>query len=248
MKFQYYKDMFTKTLDFKGKASVAEYWTCVLYNLIFGFAITLVGLPFVFNMNLFLKLCDSLVSIYEIVVFLPMLSLTIRRLHDTGRSGWSIIWGAIPVVGTIILIVYLIAPSSSKVEVWSTKRDADDELSKFYVSQDDQEQDFVDTKTTADSKEEIISSQSVDNKETSDKETDNSKNVAEQSNEIAEEQTEAKQETTKRKYNKKNTDTKNMPQMPKTRSQRIAELQQQKESGLITEEEYQKQVLDILKH
>ena len=86
MKFKYYKDMFTKTFDFKGKSSVAEYWSCVLFNIIFSSLIVLVGLPFVFDWALFLKLSDSLSGIYNLIVFLPMLALTIRRLHDAGLS------------------------------------------------------------------------------------------------------------------------------------------------------------------
>lgn len=45
--------------------------------------------------------------IYVVGVFLPSLGVTIRRLHDTDRSGWWILIGAIPLVGFIILIVFL---------------------------------------------------------------------------------------------------------------------------------------------
>lgn len=46
-----------------------------------------------------------------LVLFLPSLGVMMRRLHDTGRSGWWWLIGCIPVVGTIVLLVFLLQPS-----------------------------------------------------------------------------------------------------------------------------------------
>lgn len=48
-----------------------------------------------------------LYAIYGLGVLLPSLGVTVRRLHDTGRSGWWILIDLVPLVGAIILIVFL---------------------------------------------------------------------------------------------------------------------------------------------
>ena len=46
-------------------------------------------------------------------MFLPLLAVGIRRLHDIGKSGWYCLWGLLPIVGWIILIVYAARPGMS---------------------------------------------------------------------------------------------------------------------------------------
>ena len=46
-------------------------------------------------------------GIYGLAVLLPSLGVFVRRMHDTGRSGWWIFIGLIPLIGLIILIVFL---------------------------------------------------------------------------------------------------------------------------------------------
>ncbi|HEY8980241.1 MAG TPA: DUF805 domain-containing protein, partial [Streptomyces sp.] len=45
--------------------------------------------------------------IYSLAVLLPSLGVSVRRLHDTGKSGWWILIALIPLAGVIILIVFL---------------------------------------------------------------------------------------------------------------------------------------------
>lgn len=44
--------------------------------------------------------------IVSLALFLPSLGLGVRRLHDINRSGWWLLLGLLPVIGTIILIVW----------------------------------------------------------------------------------------------------------------------------------------------
>jgi uncharacterized membrane protein YhaH (DUF805 family) len=46
------------------------------------------------------------------IIFVPLLAVSIRRLHDTGRSGWMFLINLIPVIGTIIFLFFLMEDSS----------------------------------------------------------------------------------------------------------------------------------------
>lgn len=45
-------------------------------------------------------------SLYSLGTFIPRLAVIVRRLHDTGKSGWCYLLGFIPVVGPILLLVW----------------------------------------------------------------------------------------------------------------------------------------------
>ena len=49
--------------------------------------------------------------ILSLAVIIPSLAVGVRRLHDTGRSGWNLLIGIIPIVGWIILIIFLVQKS-----------------------------------------------------------------------------------------------------------------------------------------
>ena len=72
--------------DFNGRARRSEYWYFALFNLIISFVI-----GFTFGV---------------IAVFIPGLAVSVRRLHDIGRSGWWLLLSLIPLVGSIILIIW----------------------------------------------------------------------------------------------------------------------------------------------
>ncbi|MEU9252065.1 DUF805 domain-containing protein [Streptomyces sp. NPDC048270] len=95
----HYTDVLKKYADFSGRARRQEYWMFFLFNA--AAAIILIVLDFV------LGTYPLLYGIYALAVFLPNLGVTIRRLHDTGKSGWWILIGIIPVIGFIWMIVLL---------------------------------------------------------------------------------------------------------------------------------------------
>lgn len=99
---QWYTDVIKKYVVFSGRARRKEYWMFVLFNVI---------------ISIILSIIDSIAktrsggvgilgAIYSLAVLLPSLGVTVRRLHDTNKSGWWILIGIIPLIGAIILIVF----------------------------------------------------------------------------------------------------------------------------------------------
>lgn len=86
--------------EFSGRSRRKEYWMFVLMNLL---------LPLVMLLAVLVLGATIAVILYAAVVLaliIPGLAVTVRRLHDTDRSGWIILFGLIPVIGAILLIVY----------------------------------------------------------------------------------------------------------------------------------------------
>jgi uncharacterized membrane protein YhaH (DUF805 family) len=98
----YYLDVLKKYAVFEGRARRKEYWMFVLCN-----AIITIILDILFH---FLD-APFLILLYALAVLLPNIGVSIRRLHDTGRTGWWLLIGLIPLVGAIILLVFFITDS-----------------------------------------------------------------------------------------------------------------------------------------
>lgn len=87
---------------FQGRSSRSEYWWWVLFVAILSFCIGIIEGILGFSMTA----VQTTSGILSLVLLLPGLGLSVRRLHDIGKSGWWILLGFIPLVGTIILIIW----------------------------------------------------------------------------------------------------------------------------------------------
>ena len=84
---------------FSGRARRTEYWMFILFNIIISAVLGAIG-----------SVADqgsTLGGLYGLVVLIPSLAVAVRRLHDTGRSGWWLLIGIIPLIGAIVLIVFM---------------------------------------------------------------------------------------------------------------------------------------------
>src|SRR6185437_5772244 len=88
---------------FTGRAARTEFWMFALFNVIVSVVLTLVD-------NL-LGLGALLAGLYSLAVLLPSIGVGIRRLHDTGRSGWWLLISFVPLVGAIVLLVFAVQDS-----------------------------------------------------------------------------------------------------------------------------------------
>lgn len=87
---------------FQGRSSRSEYWWWVLFVAILSFCIGIIEGILGFSMTA----VQATSGILSLVLLLPGLGLSVRRLHDIGKSGWWILLGLIPVVGAIVLIIW----------------------------------------------------------------------------------------------------------------------------------------------
>ncbi len=109
-------DWFKKGLrnyaNFSGRARRKEYWYFVLVQM------GLVIIAMILDAIIF----NSEIGLFYIVValglFLPGLAVTIRRLHDTSRSGWWFLISILPLIGSIILLVFLASDTKLETNQW----------------------------------------------------------------------------------------------------------------------------------
>lgn len=87
------KTCFSKYADFSGRATRSEYWWFILFYFLGSAACSLVS--------------QTLGGLFSLAVLLPSLAAGARRLHDTNRSGLWLLIGFLPVIGMIVLIVFL---------------------------------------------------------------------------------------------------------------------------------------------
>lgn len=106
----WYIEVLKKYAVFNGRARRKEYWYFVLFHMIVSIVLGVIdGLTGSFSGDVGLGLLGA---IYALAVLIPSIAVIVRRLHDTDRSGWWILISLIPLIGTIVLIVFLVLDST----------------------------------------------------------------------------------------------------------------------------------------
>lgn len=101
----WWKKVFVQNFaNFEGRARRSEYWYYILFNLIISVSVYVLT---IFTMGIAGFILLPLLGLYSLANIIPNLAVIVRRLHDTGKSGWYILFAFIPLVGGIILIVFL---------------------------------------------------------------------------------------------------------------------------------------------
>ena len=117
---------FKRYAEFSGRSRRKEYWSFVL-----AYAV-IIGIIDIFN-NLILTsasdnnstglasislLISCILCLFSLAVFVPMLAVGVRRLHDTGRSGWYLLIPLIPLIGSLILLYFQVQDSQPGINAY----------------------------------------------------------------------------------------------------------------------------------
>lgn len=112
---EWYLKAMRQYADFSGRARRKEYWMYVLFYMIFVLGAGALGFMIGGeNSILFLALYAGAALIHLI----PTLAVAVRRLHDTGRSGWFYLIGFIPLIGAIMLLIWFCSDSQPGPNKW----------------------------------------------------------------------------------------------------------------------------------
>ena len=105
----WYIGVLKKYAVFQGRARRKEYWFFVLFNIIVTVVLSLIdAMMGMYNSEVGIGLLSG---VYSLAILIPSIAVTVRRLHDTGRSGWWILIALVPLVGAIILLVFMVLDS-----------------------------------------------------------------------------------------------------------------------------------------
>jgi len=97
------KTCFDKYATFTGRARRPEYWYFALFTFAGSIILSIVDAVVFMSQNF-----SPLSSLFSLAMLVPSLAVGVRRLHDIGRSGWWLLIALVPVIGFIILIIFLV--------------------------------------------------------------------------------------------------------------------------------------------
>lgn len=116
-----HKNMFKNYANFKGRSRRKEYWLAnIAFTIITSILCIIMYIPIVSYLvngeisvfeTIILVVASLATLIYSCATIVPLFALFVRRLHDIGKSGWFILFGLIPYIGTIILFVFSVIDS-----------------------------------------------------------------------------------------------------------------------------------------
>lgn len=123
---------FKRYADFSGRSRRTEYWMFNLFN-----ALILFGMVFLSSAIGLEDYASIPIALYVLVILIPSLALTIRRLHDSGKSGWYILVRLIPVIGGIWYLVLMCTGSEYNANLYgpNPKQPVDNELNEIGVAE-----------------------------------------------------------------------------------------------------------------
>jgi uncharacterized membrane protein YhaH (DUF805 family) len=104
----WYVAVLKKYTEFEGRASRTEFWMFTLINFLVSIAVHIADYIGGFHLGHGVGVLSLL---YSLAVLLPGIGVTIRRLHDSGRSGWWLLLVFVPFLGWIALLVFYILES-----------------------------------------------------------------------------------------------------------------------------------------
>jgi uncharacterized membrane protein YhaH (DUF805 family) len=95
--------------QFSGRASRSEYWWFFLGSFLIGIALGVIDAALG---------SAVLTSLFVLGIIIPSIALNVRRLHDTGRSGWYVLLSLIPLFGPLVLLVFYASQGDKRANAY----------------------------------------------------------------------------------------------------------------------------------
>ena len=114
----WYLQVLKKYIVFSGRARRNEFWMFQIFNtltfIIFPIISTIFPIIIGWDLDLILIVYGLSMGLYGLGTLIPSLAVSIRRLHDTGRSGWRLLVGLMPLVGWILTLIWYLSDSEAR--------------------------------------------------------------------------------------------------------------------------------------
>ena len=128
---------------FQGRAPRSEFWWWALFQTFISLGFLALNMPYysqcaVQLLNLATlppesfseAMVDRLADLTDVAAFLPTLAVTVRRLHDIGKSGWWVLFGLVPAAGQVMMLIWNCRHGTN-----GANRYGPDPLRDFYAAQ-----------------------------------------------------------------------------------------------------------------
>lgn len=99
----WYLEALKKYVVFEGRSPRIEFWMFTLFNFIICIVLSIISQV--------IGVKGILVSIYSLAIILPSISLTVRRIHDFGKTGWLALVLLVPFLNTLAWLIFGLLPS-----------------------------------------------------------------------------------------------------------------------------------------
>ena len=110
------KSFWSHYSKFKGRSRRSEYWWIQLFLVLTNLAVAAIDLALMNgDVDRFIANGGGGIVglIWILVTIVPALAVLVRRLHDTGKSGWWVLIGFVPLIGGIVLLVFTVLDSDA---------------------------------------------------------------------------------------------------------------------------------------
>lgn len=101
----WYLEVLKKYTVFQGRARRTEYWMFALFNFIISMVLSII--------DGIIGTVGILSGLYCLAVLLPAIAVSVRRLHDIGKSGWWLLIVLVPFIGAIVLLIFALLDSQA---------------------------------------------------------------------------------------------------------------------------------------